>query len=48
MGNIISGHERLRLGQRGRTAITLGLTVDEMAFGIEMVGNGCMDRGEFL
>ena len=44
----ISGHEALPLGQRDRAAKLESLAVDEVAFGIEMIVQGGMDRGEFL
>ena len=45
---VSSGHEVLPLGHGGRAAITVGLSINEMAFQIEMVGNRGMDRGKFL
>ena len=43
-----SGHKRLPLGQGSRAAKLVGLAVDEVAFGIEVVVQGRVNRGEFL
>jgi hypothetical protein len=40
-------HKRLPLGQCGRAGL-VGLAVDEVAFGIEMVVKQGVDRGELL
>ena len=43
-----SGGEHLPLGQGGRAAKLVGLAVDEVAFGREVVGDIGVDRGELL
>ena len=43
-----SGHEGLPLGQGGRAAGLVGLSVDEVAFEVEVVVDVGMDRGELL
>ena len=43
-----SDHKQLPLGQGGRAAKFEGLTIDQVAFGIEMVVQGGMDGSEFL
>ena len=43
-----SGGEQLQLSQGGRAALLVGLAVNEVAFGREVVGDVGMDRGELL
>ena len=43
-----SGCEYLPLGQGGRATQLVGLAVDEVAFGGEVVGDIGVDRGELL
>ena len=43
-----SAGERLPLGQGGRAADPVGLTIDEMALRVEMVVDTGMDGSEFL
>lgn len=43
-----SGREVLPLGQGGRAAGFVGLAIDEVAFRIEFIAQGGMNRGEFL
>ena len=43
-----SGGERLPLGQRGRASDLVSLTIDEVAFLIEVVVKTGMDRDELL
>jgi hypothetical protein len=44
----LSGRKGLPLGECGRSAIFVCLPVNEVAFGIEVIVQGCMDRREFL
>ena len=48
MGRDASDNKALPLGQGGRAAFAVGLAVDKVAFGIEMVVQGGVDRDEFL
>jgi len=43
-----SGRKAPPFSQCSRTAGFLGLAIDEVAFGIEVIGNGCVDGGELL
>ena len=47
-GCAASGHKCLPLGQCGRATFAVVLSINEVAFGIEMVVQGGMDRGELL
>ena len=46
--HVNSGHKGLPLGKGSRAARFEGLSIDEVAFGVEMVMQGGMDGGEFL
>ncbi len=43
-----SDREFLPLGQGSAAAVFVGLTVDEVTFGVEVIVEGRMDRGELL
>ena len=45
---LISGHKRLPLDQRGRAAKLVGLSIDEVAFLVEVIMKRGVDRGELL
>ena len=48
LGSATSAHKRLPLGQGGRAAKLIGLTIDEMAFLIKVVVDVRMNLGELL